>query len=244
MSAIKRPGLGTWNPFKQHVAEELVSGDFVGSHSVLIAAGPPRLSDVSTLLAGGITQTDQSGTVREGAQDPVYPLGIVQSASVTQSKQLQRLFEIGSYRSYFIPGRVVGAINLGVVLFDGPSVMRALYARYQITSTDGRNLLSGDSQLVNNPDRITVNDSPGSNENFYINLSSDLFNKPIGLLFYLTDNDLNPYGAFYCEDCYTQGHNMSLNSGSVVLVEGVSIQFDRVVPVKVSAPAPPSSQSR
>jgi hypothetical protein len=62
---------------------------------------------------------------------------VLENVGLSQSKQLQRLFEIGSSRSYFIPGRVIGSITLGRVLYHGPSLLKVLYAHGSSRNVSG-----------------------------------------------------------------------------------------------------------
>ena len=108
--------LNNWNFNTDHVQQDLKGGQFASAETTLVAAGPPRLQQAS------------SGA---GSTGTVYPIGLLENISISQSKQLQRLFEIGSSRSYFIPGRVVGSVSLGRVFYYGPSLLRVIYAYYR-----------------------------------------------------------------------------------------------------------------
>ena len=95
-----------WSFNEGHVQAVPESGDFLSSESVVICAGPSTVpSDVNDIV----------------------PIGLVQNATVTQNKQIQQLYEIGSRQPIFIPGRTVVQAALSRILFDGPSLMRALY---------------------------------------------------------------------------------------------------------------------
>ena len=84
--------LQDWNYGSQHVQINLNGSDFVSAQTTLICAGPPRMASVSSIVSG----------------TPVLALGVTENFSVQQNQQLQRVFEIGSARSYLIPGPVVG----------------------------------------------------------------------------------------------------------------------------------------
>jgi hypothetical protein len=83
--------------------------------------------------------------------------------------------------------------------------------------------------------------SPGS-DFFFIDLASDLFSQPTGLAIYFKDMNYTSVGAMYLEDNYVQGHQMTISSGSVLVMEGASMQYDRIVPIKmlVAAAAAPA----
>jgi hypothetical protein len=226
-----------WDFYNYRVQQELVGGQFVSAESTLIAAGPPRL-------------TTEGGAGTEIA----YPIGLLETFGIQQSRQLQRIFEIGSTRSYFIPGRTVGSISIGRTFYFGPSLLRVLYAYYRsnagtfdlgtaavgatVTSPEGRNEVPDPSAAL--LDTFSVGDlhelkrNPGYGY-LIIDLASDLFAQPTGLAVYFKDANTDTVGGFYVEDSYVQGHQMTVSSGSVLIMEGVSVQYDRLVPLNVDA---------
>lgn len=220
-----------WDFYNFHVAEDLIGGQFVSAESTLVAAGPPKAADASAENGSG-----------------VYPIGLLESVGLQQSKQLQRIFEIGSTRSYFIPGRVVGSLSIGRTFYFGPSLLRVLYAYYKSTSSsigttpigtlislNGKPASDPDAQLLDTSDEAALHEihrTPGEGY-FFIDLASDLFNQPTGMAIYFKDQNNVSVGAMYLEDNYVQGHQMSISSGSVLVMEGVSMQYDRLVPIKV-----------
>ena len=164
-------------------------------------------------------------------------MGLVENAGISQSKQLQRIFEIGSARSYFVPGRVVGSFSMGRVIFNGNSLMRVKYAWANIDGVavgddiqaDVLAQLELDSELLAEEN---INPHPGYGGAVF-NLGSNLFNQPYGMLFLMKDQANADWAEFYLENCYIQGHQMSISSGSVLLLEACSSQFDQLVPVAV-----------
>ncbi len=223
-----------WDFYNYHIQEDLIGGQFVSAESTLIAAGPPQAS-----------QTSDGGTT-----GGIYPIGLLESVGLQQSKQLQRIFEIGSTRSYFIPGRVIGSISIGRTFYFGPSLLRVLYAYYRHSrnninfGTDpagtravinGQEVPSPAAALLDNVDPAGLHElrrSPGE-DYFFIELASDLFNQPTGMAIYFKDQNSVSVGAMYLEFCYVQGHQLNISSGSVLVMEGVSLQYDRIVPIKV-----------
>jgi hypothetical protein len=222
-----------WNFKTDHVEQGYKGGQFASAESTLIAAGPPRLVQA-----------------KSGGAQTVYPIGLLENFAVQQSKQLQRIFEIGSSRSYFVPGRVIGSLSLGRVFYYGPSLLRVIYAYYRnfldnpAMGNESGSVGSGPNERVNpNNALVDLNDitaqsmapvhyTPGD-DYFFVNLASDMFNQGTGMATYFKDTNANLIGAMYLEDCYVQGHQMNISSGSVLIMEGVSMQFDRVVPIKV-----------
>jgi hypothetical protein len=231
--------LTNWDYSNVHVQQELQGGQFISAETSLIAAGTPEI--------GG---TGPYSEVPAAAVSTVYPIGLIENAGLSQSKQIQKVFEIGSSRSYFIPGRVIGSVQLGRMYYYGPSLLRVLYAYYY---NDTNNVLIGTndpSSTITLPDGSSAVDplarllnaggnqfhqvrmSPGE-DYMFINLMSDLFNQPTGLAFYFKDANFNSVGAFYLEDVYVQGHQFSISSGSVLVMESTGAQFDRIVPIQL-----------
>lgn len=224
-----------WQFHHSRVQQELTGGQFVNAESTLIAAGPPHLED-----AGGNAQ----GT-------SVYPIGLLETFGLQQSRQLQRIFEIGSSRSYFIPGRTIGSITLGRTFYFGPSLLRVLYA-YWISGMPTGNIGQG-AALPENPtpaqyaaggyaplldgyDNLAHDlfRKPGHGY-LLIDLASDLFAQPTGMAVYFKDANTETLGGFYLEECYVQGHQMTVSSGSVLIMEGASLQYDLLVPIDFAA---------
>ena len=233
-----------WDFYNYHIQEDLIGGQFVSAESTLIAAGPPSL-----------TQTNTGGTVggsaaEGGTTSGVYPIGLLESMGLQQSKQLQRIFEIGSTRSYFIPGRVIGSISIGRTFYFGPSLLRVLYAYYRHNrnhiefgtaaagarkTVNGQDVPDPAAALLDNVDMNSLHElkrSPGE-DYFFVELASDLFNQPTGMAIYFKDQNSVSVGAMYLEFCYIQGHQLNVSSGSVLVMEGASLQYDRIVPIKV-----------
>lgn len=229
--------LTTWDFYNYHVQQDLKAGQFVSAESTLVAAGPPRFTD-----AGSSAQNLE-----------VFPIGLLESVAIQQNKQLQRVFEIGSIRSYFIPGRTIGSLSVGRTFYFGPSLLRVLYAYYKQdqnphgivlgqkqSSTknvviDGIELPDPTAALLDNAEVTslhTLRRNPGD-DYFLIDLASDLFAQPTGMCIYFKDTNSNSVGAFYLNECYVQGHQMTVSSGSVLVMEGVSMQFDSISPMKV-----------
>ena len=228
-----------WDFSNYHVQQELKGGQFVSAETSLIASGPPEL--------GG---TGPYSSVPVGNVGSVYPIGLIENAGISQSKQLQKIFEIGSSRSYFIPGRVVGSVSIGRMFYYGPSLLKVMYAYYyndannieigtqpsgtMTTLPDGSEALDPAARLLDTGSTTyhALRQSPGE-DHFFVNLASDMFNQGCGLAFYFKDANFNSVGAFYLEHTYIQGHQFSVSSGSVLVMEGASAQYDRIVPIKL-----------
>lgn len=204
-----------WNFYNYHVQQELQGGQFVSAESTLVAAGPPSL------------------TSGDGGTATVYPMGLLETVGLQQSRQLQRIFEIGSSRSYFIPGRTVGSISIGRTFYYGPSLLRVMYAYYPTEKLNNGSIYRGLLEPPTNEELHKVTRIPGYKD-FLIDLSSDLFAQPTGMALYFKDANANSVGAFYLEQVYVQSHQMTVSSGSVLIMEGASMQYDIITPINIS----------
>jgi hypothetical protein len=229
-----------WQWQSENVQAEVKNGEYISAESALILAGPSRLSMLST--DGGVDTTNS-----------LIPIGLIQGFGSSQNRQVQRLFEIGSKRAYFVPGRMFANFTIARIMFYGPSLMRLLYglAPSEVVDpfTTGLNTdpdssgnfvselpeysaLFGGS-LVNAPG-YGGSSTENENRDVWMNLASELFNVPFGMCLLMKDTRDQPYGAVYMEDCYLETHNMSIDAGNVVIAENVSGQFDRLEPIQLN----------
>lgn len=213
-----------WKPYENWVQGGLVDGKWVSGMLTMVAAGPPRLADM-----GGDTQIAGAGS------DVVYPIGCVQNVNHSQNKTFMRIWELGSDRSYFIGGRTVGNLALSRVFYHGPSLLRVLYAYYQDVEgpvTIDYLFPNGSILETANPHNVRV---PPGYENFFLNLASDLFNQPIGLLLYVRDSSLDIMGALYLESVVVPNHTWATDAQGTIVQETAALQYERVIPVQVDA---------
>jgi hypothetical protein len=220
-----------WSPYSGYVQAGLVDGQYANAGFTMIASGPPRLANIggAAAFAGAVNGNGQA------ANQIVFPVGIVQNFNLSHTRQFSRIFEIGSERSYFIGGRTVGQIGLGRIFYHGASLLRTLYAYYQdlVPPTLVPAMFpNAGAATMSNPHDVII---PPGYENIYVNLASDLFAQPIGLLMYIRDINQDTLGAVYFEACYLPNHNFATDAQGVLIQEQVAVQFERAVPVAVSA---------
>ena len=196
----------------------------VNAESVQIAAGPATLSDFSEA-----TSTDD-----KVKSTLVYPLGITQEFTMPQQKRVVSLSEIGSRRNFMVPGKSISSISMTKAWIYGPNLLRALYAWYNVSQRDIgspiRSLIGGHTA----PEAWESMISPGY-ENVLLNLESDLFDHPFGLLITIRDTQGQFMYASYFETCYIQAYHVAPNASGMVMMENVAILPERQVPVKVEA---------
>ena len=220
-----------WSLYTNYVQAGLVDGAYVNAGHTLLAAGPPRIANIG----GAAAFANAVGGTGQAANQIVLPIGIIQNFNMSHNRQFSRIFEIGSERSYFISGRTVGQLGLGRVYYHGASLLRILYAYYQdlIPPTFVPAMFpNAGAASVGNPHDVVI---PPGYENIYLNLASDLFTQPIGILFYIRDINQDSLGAIYFEACYLPQHSLQTDSQGVLIQENTAVQFERAVPVAISA---------
>lgn len=220
-----------WSPYTNYVQSGLVDGRYATAGFTMLAAGPPRLANIGG-AAGLALAVSGNG---QAANQIVLPMGVVQNFNLSHTRNFSRIFEIGSERSYFIAGRTVGQLGLGRIYYHGASLLRILYAYYQdlIPPTIVPPMFpNAGAATQSNPHDVII---PPGYENIYINLASDLFAQPIGILMYVRDVNQQTLGAMYFEACYIPNHVWATDSQGVLIQENVAVQFERAVPVAVSA---------
>lgn len=218
-----------WSPYEKYVQAGMVDGQFLNAGFTVIAAGPPRLANLggATVAAGALATA--------GADQMVMPIGVIQNVNLSHNRTFNRIFEVGSERSFFISGRTIGQLTIARILYHGPSLLRMLYAYYEdvIPPTVVSAVFpNAGIATVANPHDVII---PPGYENLFLNLASDLFNQPIGLLLYVRDSNLDTYGAVYMETCFVPNHTWATDAQGVIIQESAAIQFERAVPVAVSA---------
>lgn len=225
--------LSQWSPYNRYVQSGLVDGEFINAAFTMLAAGPPRLGNIGALAFAGEALT------LGGADTVVFPIGIVQNFNLSHNRQFNRVFELGSERSFFISGRTMGQLGLSRILYHGPSLLRVMYAYYQdnVGTTVVHSLMGEDSVTgLMTPNAHDVKIPPGY-ENLFINLASDLFAQPVGIMAYFKDSNEHTYGSAYLESCYIPNHTISTDAGGTIVQENCAVQFERAMPVAVSAVA-------
>lgn len=223
--------LSSWSPYDSYVQGGMADGRYVSGAFTLLAAGPPRLAGINV---------DPTADPLSGSPSTEFalPIGVVQNVSLSHNRQFSRLWELGSERSYFISGRTMGQISLSRLMYHGPSLLRMMYAYYQdnipatmVPAVFGSGF-GGAFQGVANKHDVII---PPGYENIFMNLASDLFSQPVGLLMYLKDNNEASMAAAYFEHCVIPSHNIGTDAQGVVVQESVSVQFERLVPIDVDA---------
>lgn len=205
-------GINDWKFKEQHVQKSELQdtttgkfGNFISSESIVLAAGP-----------AGSAQYNIAKLI---------PIGVCDTIQIGQNKTIQQLWEIGSREPYFIPGRNFITGTIGRVLFNGDSLMGAVYRTDQTVEED--------PSVIEPAGTLTGTvDNPGA---FYMNLASDLFNRPFGMALFMKDSENEWIAAFYLENCYIQAHSLTLQSQQIVVGENIQFRCSKIVPISVTA---------
>jgi hypothetical protein len=199
--------------------------------------GPPKLIVNSGVGIKGIT------------------VGLVQDLSMFQQRQIARFMEVGNKEQWLVPSKVRSALQIRRILYDGPTLLK--YAGYALmggsdepwkmrgTNSIGadHDLGQGDSnrkyqELMNRigyPDDLyPLEEAPGAGD-FWLNLSSELFANPIGILLSLKqkmpDGSVLPYGGVYLENCLISSHNFQVVAESRILSEAIYVEYVSTIPI-------------
>lgn len=219
---------GGWSWEDQHVSQAYISphgidekesiaiNDIVESGTVLIAAGPSDLAKAT------------EDSIR------IVPIGLVETAQISMSKPLSRIFEIGSKLSYIIPGRTVGGISLSRVFFDGPSLLKALYfgeVKEDFATVDKKFAKFASNEYNLDGDEAYQAFANIGSGNLAMNLASSFFDQPVGLAFFFKDQQSDTVGQTYFEGCRVSTYNLGISSSMNVLTESVNMEFVRCRPI-------------
>ncbi len=234
-------GIANWNPYSTRVQGGLADGNFVNASYCIVCAGPPFFNQ---------TVVPQGASGRELAKSLLYPIGLLQNFSIGQNQNIARLFEIGSRRSYFITGHAIAQVQLGRVLYHGESLLRTLYAYYDtradnsVGSVKIRPLIEpggvvGSVPFMTGqpnqraPGLASIKVAPGY-DNVFMNLASNLFAQPTGLMVIMQDNAGNNVAAFYIENCLVPSYGFGFDGQGLVIQEQCSVQCERIQPIRLA----------
>ena len=172
----------------------------------------------------------------------LHPLGLVESFSYQQQAALQRLFEIGSNRSFFTRGKTQSQIQISAMLADHQNLLKAVMQESFVEKGNKPGLAYGpDSDDSTYQVNSAGTKSPGAGE-FWMNLDSEAFNIPFGLMMvFKTKGQSSGFadkgtliGACYLEYCMLSNFQFQVQAQSPIISENVAIEYDRAVPVKIA----------
>jgi hypothetical protein len=218
----------TWQ-FKNFHVYKKMKPVFVNYETMLICSAPANNEDFAKPSA------------------EVVPIGLVENFGVGFGLQLQRIFEIGSALNYIVPGNAMGSGSISTVIYGGPTLLSLLYSSYKMrfNSTDiilandvpssDYDLTEGNQKLDKPPGfPIPFTEKTDKYGFFGFDLSSNLFNRPFGLMVIFHDINNSPLGAILFENCYVSGSQFGVSAGAVVLMETVTFTFEKTTPYNLT----------
>lgn len=219
-----------WNFKENYVQDDEyqgTSGSFIASESTLICAGPASAANMMDVIK----------------------VGLAPSIQISQNIPQQRIYEIGSMRCHILNGIPVGGLTISRMIYNGPSLLRAVYGNlYNLDGTlsdiakSGMNsgnpaglasnvaLAASWASMVAYPDKVMDADGAGGNK-LWLSLWDQRLKLPFGLAIYMQDVSGNAAGGVYYEGCKVNSSQYGQSSGQMVMMEGISVAFDRAVPL-------------
>ena len=199
------------------------SGLFIAAESTMIGFGPAKAT----------------------AGFDVTPIGLTPNVSISQQIPQQRLPELGSVRVHIINGVPIGGGAISRLIYNGPSLMRVAYAGLYDADGNPTQLAlqgmvtgSGAAQdftinawksIMSRPDRVM---QANNETDLWLSCWDMRLRAPFGMCIYMQDISKNAVGGMYAEGMKINTHNFSQSAGQLIMVEGISYAFDRLIPVR------------
>ena len=199
--------LGTWNFQKHHVERMLDNAAYDAAHpdDTLLLAGPARKG------------------VATGPSSPrkLMALGMFQSFGMQSQAPVMPLMGIGSGRSFFLRGKSQSSWNLQRVMINGRNLLRALY--HNATEVAGLD-----------PSKFDDPASLSRSSQYFINLDSELYYIPFGLVVIMRTKSRTLVAGCYLELCMINSYGTQIQAGQNMIAEMVSGACDRILPFQAS----------
>lgn len=185
----------------KHVDESLDSSKFLSSYRTVIYSKKADSTKVQDL---------------DGSKDisSFRAIGVVTAWNWSESRNVDRVFELGSDIPYLIPGYTMGQLSLNRVMLNGSDVVNALYNGEQESSTKS-------------------NDTDNVNKN--VTSIKDI-TTPLDILFvaFPTNGGGKTRYSKVFKNCQISSRSESVNAGQVIIAEGVQIEYETIVGLKLS----------
>jgi len=198
-------------------------GLFIAAESTLIAFGPAKAT----------------------AAFDVVKVGLTPNIQISQQIPQQRLQEIGSVRVHILNGVPVGGGSMSRLVYNGPSLMRYAYGNLidddgNLTTLAVQSLSDGNgaaqtrtaalwNNMMQKPDKVMQGNK---DTDLWLSCWDSRLKLPFGLCMYFQDVAGNAVGGVYAEGVKIGAHNITQSAGQLIMVEGISFMFDRLVPVR------------
>ena len=201
----------TWSFQNSYVERLMDNAAYTAAHpdDTLVLAGPAR-----------------RGAFINGGGESLLAIGMLQAAQFTQTKPTQPMMAIGSGRSFYVSGKAQTQWSFGRLFVNGRNLLRVLYHNARAGGID--------PSLFDDPATATGS----SNQQYYINLDSELFLVPFGLGAVFRDKTHGYCGGFYAELCMITSYAMGWNAGQNLILENVTGLSDRLLPYGADSSTP------
>jgi len=199
--------LESWRFQDQYVERVMDNAAYTSAHpdDTLVLAGPARVDTVDT--------ANTTGTSIQS----LLAIGMLQNVQFSQQKNTTPVQAIGSGRSFFVSGKAQGQGSMQRLFVNGRNLLRVLYhnARAKAIPLE---------QLDDKPVARSVQ------EQYYINLDSELYLIPFGLGTVFRTKAHDFVGGFYAELTMISQYTVSFQAGANMIAEQVVFMFDRLMP--------------
>lgn len=183
----------------------------LGSKAVLISFGPPYHNQNAKTVVSGF----------------------VQNLNMNQQKQIQEIFEIGSQRRYWADNPTRNNMSINRALFSGPSLLKVAGMGLLNRGMNADDLEGVSDHLFKGGDLNAA--GSGKDKNFWINLGSDLFKNPLGIMLefreFYGNGKSDAYGSVYLTNAKISGHSLNMQAGRWMMQESMQLRFERAVPL-------------
>lgn len=181
----------------QHVDTKLTSQEFLSSYRTVI---------YSRTAQGETAQV--AGNLKSDTTDEFHAIGVVTAWNWSESRNVDRIFELGSDIPYLIPGYTMGQISIQRVMLNGSDVVNALYNGEQSNS-------AGSADTTGHKNMGSIKD----------------ITFPIDILFvaFPTNGSGAAKYSKVFKNCQISSRSESVTAGQVVIAEGVQIEYETIV---------------
>jgi len=191
--------------------------DYIGGSSLLQGSlidpvsGQPggRVTSASIVIAAAKSGWDSEDNY--DISESFYPIGMVQSAVIMQSRANSMFKQIGDPHMFMLPSTFVQvSASISKMYIDGPSLLAALYPGVE-------------TETNNDAGFTTTFDLMGDPQYFLINLASEAFSNHLDLAFFFFTEEALFLGGICLTDCLINNHQFSLAAQQSLLVESVNL---------------------
>lgn len=198
-----------------------IGSNHISTANVSVSFAPPKLTENNT-NSNAIT------------------VGLIQDLSLSQQRNIVKFFEYGNDEYQMVTGKSRTRATINRVLFDGPSILKYYGYAYKDTDMLDHKMFGAYegmmSDLGEELGRTKLNDKrmPGSGD-FWVNLTSELFDNPIGIFINIKqrmpNGHLQDYGGVFLENCLISSHVLQMNSQNRIMTENIQMEVGRPIPL-------------